>query len=68
MPAEKLKKLLDENAIKYVSINHSPAYTARETAASTLVPRRDAKPPDTCTAKKPWRWYPHRARSMCLHW
>ena len=41
MSAEKLKRLLDENAIKYVSINHSPAYTARETAASTLVPRRE---------------------------
>ncbi len=41
MPAQKLKKLLDDSDIKYVSINHSPAYTARETAASTLVPRRE---------------------------
>jgi len=41
MPARKLKKLLDERNIKYISINHSPAYTARETAASTLVPRRE---------------------------
>lgn len=41
MPAQKLKKLLDERSIKYISINHSPAYTARETAASTLVPRRE---------------------------
>jgi len=41
MPASKLKKLLDESHIKYITINHSPAYTARETAASTFVPRRE---------------------------
>ncbi len=41
MPAQKLKQMLDERAIKYISINHSPAYTARETAASTFVPRRE---------------------------
>ena len=41
MPAQKLKKMLDERNIKYISINHSPAYTARETAASTFVPRRE---------------------------
>lgn len=41
MPAQKLKQMLDERGIKYISINHSPAYTARETAASTFVPRRE---------------------------
>ena len=41
MPAQKLKKMLDQHKIKYISINHSPAYTARETAASTFVPRRE---------------------------
>ncbi len=41
MPVEKLKKFLDSNHIKYVSINHSPAYTARETAATTFIPRRE---------------------------
>jgi Ala-tRNA(Pro) deacylase len=41
MPAQKLKQMLDERNIKYISINHSPAYTARETAASTFVPRRE---------------------------
>ena len=41
MPAQKLKQILDEGNIKYISINHSPAYTARETAASTFVPRRE---------------------------
>jgi Ala-tRNA(Pro) deacylase len=41
MPAQKLKQMLDQKRIKYISINHSPAYTARETAASTFVPRRE---------------------------
>jgi len=41
MPAQKLKQMLDQHNIKYISINHSPAYTARETAASTFVPRRE---------------------------
>ena len=41
MPAQKLKQMLDQHSIKYISINHSPAYTARETAASTFVPRRE---------------------------
>ena len=41
MPVQKLKRLLDDRGIKYISINHSPAYTARETAASTFVPRRE---------------------------
>ncbi len=41
MPAQKLKQVLDQHNIKYISINHSPAYTARETAASTFVPRRE---------------------------
>lgn len=41
MPAAKLKAMLDERKVKYISINHSPAYTARETAASTFIPRRE---------------------------
>ncbi len=41
MPAKKIKKMLDQQNIKYICINHSPAYTARETAASTFVPRRE---------------------------
>jgi Ala-tRNA(Pro) deacylase len=41
MPAQRLKQVLDQHKIKYISINHSPAYTARETAASTFVPRRE---------------------------
>lgn len=41
MPVNKLQSYLDEHRVKYVVINHSPAYTARETAASTLIPRRE---------------------------
>lgn len=41
MPVTKIKQFLDENNIKYVTVNHAPAYTAREVAASTLVPRRE---------------------------
>ena len=41
MPAAKLKRFLDENHVRYVSIQHSPAYTAQETAASAHVPGRE---------------------------
>jgi Ala-tRNA(Pro) deacylase len=34
MPARKLKEFLDSQAVKYVRIAHSPAYTAREIAQS----------------------------------
>lgn len=32
MPVKALKKFLDENHVKYVSLAHSPAYTAQEVA------------------------------------
>jgi Ala-tRNA(Pro) deacylase len=38
MPAKKLKEFLDANHAKYVSIRHSPAYTAQEIAAAAHVP------------------------------
>src|SRR5437899_10689854 len=41
MPVRKLKQFLDDNAVKYVSIVHSPAYTAQEVAASVHVTGRD---------------------------
>jgi len=41
MPANKLKRFLDENHIRYISIRHSPAYTAQETAASAHIPGRE---------------------------
>ena len=37
MPARKLKNLLDSRGVKYVSIQHSPAFTAPEIAASADV-------------------------------
>jgi Ala-tRNA(Pro) deacylase len=37
MPVEKLKEFLEKNGVKYVSISHSPAYSAQEIAASAHV-------------------------------
>lgn len=37
MPVAKMKKFLDEHKIKYACIQHSPAYTAQEVAASAHV-------------------------------
>jgi Ala-tRNA(Pro) deacylase len=41
MPATKLKAYLDEQRVKYVSIRHSPAFSAQEVAASAHVAGRD---------------------------
>ncbi len=41
MPVQKLKKFLDEHHIKYVTIRHSPAFTAQEIAASAHVSGRE---------------------------
>jgi Ala-tRNA(Pro) deacylase len=41
MPAATLKRFLDENRVRYVSIRHSPTYTAQEIAASAHVPGRE---------------------------
>lgn len=41
MPTDKLKSFLDENAVKYVTIRHSPAYTASEIAQSAHIPGRE---------------------------
>jgi Ala-tRNA(Pro) deacylase len=41
MPAATLKRFLDENRIRYVSIQHSPTYTAQEIAASAHIPGRE---------------------------
>lgn len=38
MPVRKLKEYLDGHEIKYVTISHSPAYTAQEIAASAHIP------------------------------
>ena len=41
MPAKTLKAFLDKQAVKYVSIQHSTAYTAQEIAALAHVSGRD---------------------------
>ena len=41
MPIKKLKKFLDENNVKYLTITHSPAYTAQEIAASAHIRGKD---------------------------
>jgi len=41
MPVEKLKEFLDKEKVKYVSIVHSPAFTAQEIAAAAHVPGRE---------------------------
>ena len=41
MPSTKLKRFLDEHQVRYVSIRHSPAFTAQETAASAHIPGRE---------------------------
>ena len=37
MPANRLKEFLDHERVKYVTISHSPSYTAQEVAASAHV-------------------------------
>ncbi len=37
MPAKLLKKFLDDNNVKYITIKHSEAYTAQEIAASAHI-------------------------------
>jgi Ala-tRNA(Pro) deacylase len=41
MPLERLKSFLDGNAVKYVLVKHSPAYTAQELAALAHVPGKE---------------------------
>ena len=41
MPAKKLKQFLDDRGVKYVSIQHSPAYTASVVARSAHVSGSD---------------------------
>lgn len=41
MPVKKLKEFLDSHNVKYVTISHSPAYTAQEIAASAHVKGKD---------------------------
>lgn len=41
MPVDRLRKYLEENHVKYVTVSHSPAFTAQEIAASAHVPGKE---------------------------
>ena len=41
MPVKKLKKFLDSHDVKYVSISHSPAYSAQAIAESAQIPGKE---------------------------
>ena len=41
MPESRLKEFLDKEHVKYVSIGHSPAFTAQEIAAAAHVPGKE---------------------------
>ena len=41
MPKNRLFRFLDENKIQYVTLTHSPAYTAQEVAASAHIPGKE---------------------------
>lgn len=41
MKTAQIRKFLDDNQVKYVTIKHSPAYTAQEVAASAHVPGKN---------------------------
>jgi Ala-tRNA(Pro) deacylase len=41
MPVSQLKEFLDSHHVKYVTISHSPAYTAQGIAASAHVPGKE---------------------------
>jgi Ala-tRNA(Pro) deacylase len=41
MPVQQLKEFLDENNVEYVTISHSPAFTAQKVAASAHIPGKE---------------------------
>ena len=41
MPVQKLREFLNQNGVKYVTISHSPAFTAQEIAAQAHVKGHD---------------------------
>ena len=41
MPVDRLRKYLEENHVKFVTVSHSPAFTAQEIAASAHVPGKE---------------------------
>lgn len=41
MPVDRLKHFLEENQVRFVTISHSPAFTAQEVAASAHIPGKE---------------------------
>ena len=41
MPVERLRRYLEENHVRFVTISHSPAFTAQEIAASAHIPGKE---------------------------
>jgi Ala-tRNA(Pro) deacylase len=41
MACAKLQEYLDQNRVKYLSVKHSPAFTAQEVAAAAHIPGRE---------------------------
>lgn len=41
MPVDRLRQYLEANHVKYVTVTHSPAFTAQEIAASAHVPGKE---------------------------
>lgn len=41
MPVDRLRQYLEENHVRYVTMSHSPAFTAQEIAAAAHVPGRE---------------------------
>ena len=41
MPVQKLKDYLDQHEVEYVTISHSPAYTAQRIAEITHIPGKE---------------------------
>ena len=41
MPARRLREFLDDQGVKYVTIGHSPAFTAQEIAATAHIPGKE---------------------------
>ena len=59
MPSKKLKAFLDESGVKYVSIQHSKAFTAQEIAAAAHVPGKEL-------AKTVLLWIDHKMAMAVL--
>jgi len=41
MPGKKIKEFLDSHQVKYISVTHSPAYTAQQIAQAAQIPAKE---------------------------